>query len=259
MREKLKSKWQDLGPRVSSAIVLSLIGGAAIFLGGSAFYLLVCICAGLMSWEVFRMAAPERPNLAVAYGVVAGVLLAAAIAIRMPAEWVLFAGLALVLWGLSSQNRAFSATYLFFVMLACSALLHIRAVDLALTVWIVLVVVASDVLGYFVGRSLGGPKFWPAISPKKTWSGTIAGWVGAALVGLIFVDDSPWFIIPVSVLMAFAGQMGDIVESALKRRAGVKDSSNLIPGHGGLLDRFDALMGAAIVLGAALLVVDVIY
>ena len=122
--------------------------------------------------------------------------------------------------------------------------------------WIVILVVVSDVLGYFVGRSLGGPKFWPAISPKKTWSGTAAGWIGAALLGLILVilgRAGPGVIV-IGPVLAFAGQMGDIAESWIKRRVGVKDSSRLIPGHGGLMDRFDAMSGslaAATLLGLA--------
>jgi phosphatidate cytidylyltransferase len=93
-----------------------------------------------------------------------------------------------------------------------------------------------------------GRKFWPRVSPKKTWSGTVAGWVGAAGVGLAFwaAGQGSAALVWVSPLVAFAGQMGDIAESAIKRRAGVKDSSGLIPGHGGLMDRFDALAFAAI-------------
>ena len=113
----------------------------------------------------------------------------------------------------------------------------------AAILWLLGVVIASDVMGYFAGRILGGPKFWPAVSPKKTWSGTVAGWFGAALVGLAFVlaGQGDWLLILISPLIAFAGQMGDIGESWIKRRTGVKDSSALIPGHGGLMDRFDAL------------------
>jgi phosphatidate cytidylyltransferase len=115
-----------------------------------------------------------------------------------------------------------------------------------IVVWLVCIVVASDVFGYFAGRLLGGPKVWPAISPKKTWSGTIAGWVGAALVGWGFVvfEGGGWGLVVISPLVAVAGQLGDIVESLIKRRAGVKDASRLIPGHGGVIDRFDALIGA---------------
>ena len=115
-------------------------------------------------------------------------------------------------------------------------------------VWLVGVVITSDVLGYFAGRLLGGAKFWPAISPKKTWSGTVAGWIGAALVGLGFVllAGAGWGLVILSPIVAFAGQMGDIAESWIKRRTGVKDSSALIPGHGGVLDRFDALIFAVV-------------
>ncbi len=108
--------------------------------------------------------------------------------------------------------------------------------------------VASDVLGYFVGRILGGPKFWPAVSPKKTWSGTVAGWVGAGIVGLGFwaVGFGTLALVPLSIVIGFAGQMGDVWESWIKRRCGVKDASTLIPGHGGVLDRFDALIVAIV-------------
>jgi phosphatidate cytidylyltransferase len=135
------------------------------------------------------------------------------------------------------------------VQIAGYGLVHFR-IDFGFTwlIWLVSIVVVTDIAGYFVGKSIGGPKFWPAISPKKTWSGTIGGWIGAALVGVVFVmlTNASWTIILLSVVMSFAGQMGDIAESALKRRQGVKDSSTLIPGHGGLFDRFDALLGASL-------------
>ena len=88
---------------------------------------------------------------------------------------------------------------------------------------------ATDVAGYFAGRIIGGPKFWPAVSPKKTWSGTAAGWIAAAIVGLFFAPHLPGPTVLLSVVLSFASQMGDAAESALKRRTGVKDSSNLIP------------------------------
>jgi phosphatidate cytidylyltransferase len=115
-------------------------------------------------------------------------------------------------------------------------------------VWLIGVVVVTDIAGYFAGRLIGGPKFWPRLSPKKTWSGTVAGWLGAALVGWAFqrIGDVGAGVVPLSVLLCMASQSGDIAESALKRRMGVKDSSQLIPGHGGMFDRFDAMLGASI-------------
>ena len=100
------------------------------------------------------------------------------------------------------------------------------------------------------GKIIGGPKFWPKVSPKKTWSGTIAGWVGAALVALVYIalGIGGWQLITISIAIAIAGQLGDVAESALKRRVGVKDSSNILPGHGGMFDRFDAMLGASLFL-----------
>ena len=143
------------------------------------------------------------------------------------------------------------------IQLAGWGLVHFRA-DYGFTwlLWLMSVVIVTDVFGYFAGKAFGGPKFWPRYSPKKTWSGTAAGWIGAALVGAVFMlfTDVGLVIVPISMALSFAGQMGDIAESALKRRMGVKDSSTLIPGHGGLFDRFDALLGGALFM---LLVADV--
>ena len=96
---------------------------------------------------------------------------------------------------------------------------------------------------------------WPRISPKKTWSGTVAGWLAAAVVGAIFVTvyDFERQFIALSVLVAVAAQCGDITESAIKRRFHVKDSSGLLPGHGGALDRFDGLVGAGVLVLVVLL------
>ncbi|MEP6319808.1 MAG: phosphatidate cytidylyltransferase, partial [Paracoccaceae bacterium] len=113
-----------------------------------------------------------------------------------------------------------------------------------------LIVIFSDILGYFAGRIIGGPKFWPKVSPKKTWSGTIAGWIGAAIIGVVYVawGKAGAEIIGISIALAIAGQLGDVAESALKRRMDVKDSSNILPGHGGMFDRFDSMLGASILL-----------
>jgi phosphatidate cytidylyltransferase len=154
----------------------------------------------------------------------------------------------------ASQLKTEAKTFFIFalgIQVAGWGLVHFRG-DYGFTwlLWLMSVVIVTDIFGYFAGKSFGGPKFWPAISPKKTWSGTVAGWVGAALVGFIFTlfTNAGLWIILISMVLSFAGQMGDIAESALKRRMGVKDSSTLIPGHGGLFDRFDALLGASLFL-----------
>ena len=88
-----------------------------------------------------------------------------------------------------------------------------------------MVVVVTDVVGYFAGRLIGGPKFWPRVSPKKTWAGTMAGWIGAGIVGAAFAAslDASFQLIGISIAISMAGQIGDVAESALKRRMGVKD------------------------------------
>ena len=119
-----------------------------------------------------------------------------------------------------------------------------------LIIVVAFVIMASDILGYFAGKIIGGPKFWPKVSPKKTWSGTIAGWIGAGLVALFYVANghASGELIGISIAIAIAGQLGDVAESALKRHVGVKDSSNILPGHGGMFDRFDAMLGASLFL-----------
>ena len=150
-----------------------------------------------------------------------------------------------------ARERLAFAIFTVLIVLAGYGLIHLRHdIGTIWLVWLVLIVVGTDVFGYFAGRLIGGPKFWPRISPKKTWAGTVAGWIGAAVIGLAYVKlagAGPQFI-GVSIATSMAAQMGDIAESALKRHVGVKDSSNLIPGHGGFFDRFDGVLGAAIFL-----------
>ena len=262
-------KWADLRTRILSAIVMVAVGAVEIWLGGLAFAVLVIVLTGVMVWELAGMtrgSSPPRWSVAfwdapLAHAVPAGAALTLALIVGGG-----FAVLALLVPALSllltpvRRDRWLAAAYALAILLAGYGLVVLReAGGTTVILWLVAVVVASDVLGYFAGRMLGGPKFWPAISPKKTWSGTVAGWIGAALVGLVVVlaTGASWALVPLSALVAFAGQMGDILESWVKRRAGVKDSSSLIPGHGGVLDRFDALIGAVVVVLALGLVMPV--
>jgi phosphatidate cytidylyltransferase len=251
MTATASGRWSDLRPRVLSAAVMVAVGAAEIWMGGVFFAALVVLLTGGMVWELARLTAPGRRNTPLVMGAVGAVSLIAALALRgeLATMALLVPSLALALT--PRRDRRIAALYAAAVTVTGFALVHLREDSgQGAILWLIAVVVASDVLGYFAGRVLGGPKFWPAVSPKKTWSGTLAGWVGAALVGWGFwlAGFGSVLIILLSPLIAFAGQMGDIAESWVKRRAGVKDSSNLIPGHGGLLDRFDALIGATVAL-----------
>lgn len=243
-------RWQDLRPRLISAAVMLLVGVVEIWLGGWTFLVLVGALISVMIWELAAMTGrPQGGRMALA---IAGL---AALAIlfdegwpSVPSWWVF----PFVIAAMAATPRIHplaSAAMAAAILVAGHGLFVLR--DEAGTpaiLWLIGVVIASDVMGYFVGRIMGGPKFWPSISPKKTWSGTVAGWIGALVVGIGFVlagQGEPLLII-LSPVVAFAGQMGDIAESWIKRRAGVKDSSHLIPGHGGVMDRFDALVGAMV-------------
>ncbi|WP_246020154.1 phosphatidate cytidylyltransferase [Aliigemmobacter aestuarii] len=253
------ARWGDLKARVLSAIVMIVVGLVEIWLGGWPFAALVILACGAMIWELARMTEGRASLPPVGLGVLGAAALLAIELLPQDRGWTL--PVAAVLAALPSlaglpggrrHRRAF-VPYAFLIMLTGLALISLRAdPGLPVILWIVAVVVASDVAGYFAGRTIGGPKFWPAISPKKTWSGTIAGWIGAALVGLVFVQAGwgGWGLVALSPLVAFTGQMGDIAESWIKRRTGVKDSSNLIPGHGGVMDRFDALATATVLVWA---------
>jgi len=113
------------------------------------------------------------------------------------------------------------------------------------------IVWTTDVLGYFAGRALGGPKLLPAVSPKKTWSGAIAGTLGAMIVAVLVVEYFGLFnraaIAIIALLLSVVAQLGDIFESWIKRQFGAKDASQLIPGHGGVMDRLDGFWAAALI------------
>lgn len=248
------ARWGDLAPRVLSGTVLLAIGGAAIWAGGVVFAVLAVVCSGLMMWELARMTRGQGYDASILLGLLAAAVLALNLFVPQPHVVPLL--LLPVLIGVMAPRRdvAVFALYALVILATGWALVALREVaGLVPVLWLLAVVVMSDVAGYFAGRVLGGPKFWPRVSPKKTWSGTVAGWLGAALVGFGFwaAELGTAALIWVSPLVAFAGQIGDIAESAIKRRAGVKDSSALIPGHGGLLDRFNSLAFAAVL--AALL------
>lgn len=243
------TRWADLRPRMLSAAVMAVVGAVGIWAGGWVFSALVIILTALMLWELATMTRPDGALVALALAVLGGVCLAVTLFVPSPVAVAFLLAPALVFALTPRREQELSTVWAVAAMLAGFGLISLRQdAGMAAIVWVVLVVVTSDIMGYFAGRILGGPKFWPAISPKKTWSGTTAGWIGAALVGLVFwqLGYAPAGIILLSALVSFAGQMGDIAESWVKRRTGVKDSSGLIPGHGGFLDRFDAMTGAVV-------------
>ncbi|MCK0166539.1 phosphatidate cytidylyltransferase [Jannaschia sp. S6380] len=250
LEPKVAGRFQDLAPRLGTAIFLLVIGGVAIVGGGLWFVALISVCVGLMLWELATMlrCGPKRAKLMAGVGAVA-LFLANILPIGFGLPLLMLVPMTGIAF-IRNDRRIMVGFSAAIVLAGLSLTQHLTQFGLIWMLWLIAVVVMSDVAGYFAGRMLGGPKFWPRVSPKKTWSGTIAGWIGAALVGWIWViwQDAGWETVGVSVALAMMAQMGDIAESAVKRKVGVKDSSNLLPGHGGLFDRFDAMLGAALML-----------
>ncbi len=241
-----KGRWADLGPRIASSVVLVSVAIAAIYLGGIWFVGFVAVAVALITWELATMTGVSRSLLvAVAAGVASLVLSLVPDGYGVPLLMLP------ALLGVGQARRQPLAFALFSVMvlLAGYGLVDLREnISWKWLVWLLGIVIATDVAGYFAGKTFGGPKFWPRVSPKKTWSGTVAGWVAAGLVGFVAFKTSMAGaqVIGISIALSMASQMGDIAESALKRQVGVKDSSNLLPGHGGFFDRFDGVLGAAV-------------
>lgn len=254
------TKWDDLTVRIASSAAMVLVGAVGVILGGVWFQMMVVFVSAVMIWELWMMIRPNEPTK--------GMLLTALAASVMSGQladgtvWGLLLFLVVPLIGIT-QLKTEAKTFFVFalgIQVAGWGLVHFR-VDYGFTwlLWLMSVVIITDIFGYFAGKAFGGPKFWPKISPKKTWSGTVAGWIGAGIVGFVFTlfTNAGLWVILISMILSFAGQMGDIAESSLKRRMGVKDSSTLIPGHGGLFDRFDALLGASLFLIFVADIVDV--
>jgi phosphatidate cytidylyltransferase len=167
----------------------------------------------------------------------------AAAAIAMAWEWTrMVTGPVWIVSGLFYAASMFAAPV---ILRGDPALGLLAIVLLFAVVW------STDIFGYFAGRAIGGPKLMPAISPKKTWSGAIAGTLGAmivaVLVATLFGSFSTVAIAGVALLLSVCAQAGDLFESFVKRMFGVKDSSQLIPGHGGVMDRLDGFWAAAVV------------
>ncbi|HEX8568776.1 MAG TPA: CDP-archaeol synthase [Caulobacteraceae bacterium] len=262
--------WRNLGIRAASAAILGTAAAAAIWAGGWPYFLMVSIAACVLSVEWGGMSTPATPirtSVAVAVVVVASLFVAELESPRY--GMVALAGLtAVATLLLRSVTRhiwdvPFGAAYL---GIPAIALLWLRTGEegLAWTVLLFAVTWSADIAAFAVGNAVKGPKLRPAFSPNKTWSGFFGGLAAATLAGGIAQAalaglDNPGMHLPVSTgsamligfLGGFATMAGDLWESWLKRRFGVKDSSDLIPGHGGLLDRVDGLLFAAAAVAAA--------
>lgn len=244
---------------------------ALVVWGGWPFALLAAVAVVLLALEWRHLMAAridqKTGDLAglAAGGVALLVLALAAMGLHQPALIVslagaVFAGIIAQIVSVSSLWTGLGVLYLSIPMLAMLWLRAVPDVGLAALLWLILVVWATDIMAYFVGRQIGGRRLAPAISPGKTWAGLWGGMAGAAVVGaVVALLMGPFRLVPSIILaacLAGVAQLGDLVESALKRQAGIKDSGGLIPGHGGLFDRLDGLLFAAPVLALVTLIAN---
>jgi phosphatidate cytidylyltransferase len=244
--------------RVASGVVLGPLFLALVYGERPYFHVMITAIAGLIAWEFVRMdgkGGPERQALTIA----AVVAVVGAIALVSP---VVAPGAALVMIGVATLaviaadqvdgRKGLCVVHLAvpYAALPAVALLYVMDAGGAESIfWLLAVIWATDIGAYACGRLIGGPKLAPSISPKKTWSGAIGGVLWAVITsGAVYWAYHGLFLpkmVAVAMLLSVLSQVGDLFESALKRRYDIKDSGTLIPGHGGFMDRFDGLWAAA--------------
>ena len=253
---KNNNNWHDLRLRLVSASFLLCISAFCIYFGNYLFTLFILSLIGVMHWELGKMLSPMSVQ-AMWFSAFLSMFSTACLLASNSILWPIL----LLLINFYFQryffhhSRNFGAFYSLAVIV-CGIIFYRVRLEFGLyhTIWLIGIVVVTDTAGYLIGRIIGGPKIFPRISPKKTWSGVLAGWFAVGLFSWLFVENiapQSLFIkfVSISILLSVSAQIGDMIQSHLKRRSDVKDSSGLLPGHGGFMDRFDGFVGAMVVTG----------
>jgi phosphatidate cytidylyltransferase len=248
----------DLSVRTAAAVVMAAAALIAAWIGGFWFAAFWFVAAAVALWEWQRLIGGERLLARIAVGALT-LLAVAPLALNSAKYWTLAAmaigAVAAGAAGGRSGRSVWTGAGVFYAaaILAAPTLLQASpAYGFAAILWLFAVVWGADTFAFLGGRLIGGPRLWRRVSPGKTWSGaivgTFAGAAAGAIVGFLAMHGGVRFapLFWLGVAAAIVGQIGDLAESAIKRRFTVKDSSRLIPGHGGVLDRLDAFVAAAI-------------
>jgi phosphatidate cytidylyltransferase len=266
-------KNSDLPARFAAGVVMIAVAVVATYASGWPFRILAALAAAVMLIEWADMHRTVRLWTWLAVAGVCGVLLAGAEllfpagannpALLLPGvfdpAWRGFAAVAACAVAVGLLSRRLSMGWgVIYIGIPAFALVVLNWAWAELVLWLFLVTWATDIFAYFAGRAIGGPKLAPRISPNKTWAGLFGGVIGAALVAWVaarFLQLDPIFGL-IGAPMAVLAQLGDLYESAVKRRKGFKDSGRILPGHGGVLDRLDGLLPVALVTYAVLVLLS---
>lgn len=262
--------WKNLRQRAISAAILIPVTLGAVWAGGWLYLVLLAVAIALLSVEWGAMSSERAPHRA-AFALLVAVLVPmfAAYLGWLKTAWLLVPATgmlaALFAWVRRLEERPADASFgVAYIAPPALALIWLRSGEdgRGWTLLLLLVCWAADSAAFITGSVLKGPKLWPRFSPNKTWSGFIGGLIGAAVTAVTLTALTPTGVpgltaaAVIGLLVGLATMAGDLWESMLKRRFGVKDSGDLIPGHGGLLDRVDGLMFAALAMGAARLLLQ---
>ncbi len=246
-----KPKKSSLFKRVATAVVLAPLTIALIYAGSPWINVLALVFGAMLSWEWAHMVPNGKaPFYATAYTTA----LSASVLLGCPAAIAaVVAGTALLIWlkAKGEARRNLLTLGVLYISVGIGSLIWLfNTVGFVTTLWFLIMVWCVDIGGYVVGCNLKGPKLAPKISPNKTWSGLIGGVMFSVIASVAFshvfsLHANALFYAVFGGVIAVIAQIGDLVESYIKRSLGIKDSSNLIPGHGGVFDRVDGLIFAA--------------
>jgi phosphatidate cytidylyltransferase len=251
------SKMRDLAPRLASGVIMAIAAVATLWKGGDWFNLFWLCAALIIHWEWQTLIrAPAYPGRLVVgwIAIIAAAWFARKMAPDLAVLWLAFAALALAWIGGPGKRTWSGAGVIYAGALAVAVIaLRISLNGAEAIAWLFAVVWGTDVMAYFGGRGIGGPKLWPRVSPSKTWSGFLVGVSCGAAAGVLALvmtgalsKGSLLGVFITGLVAAIVSQGGDLFESSIKRHFGVKDSSHLIPGHGGFMDRLDGFIAAAV-------------
>ncbi len=246
----------ELKTRILSAMVLAPVAIALAYFNFATFLILITIFIVALSWEWGRMTRSNGWDHITFLTIMTALTMMGAIVWKdLSLIWGVLSLGGLAIYFLTVKKKLWALAGVVYIALPASALVWLRAdpeYGFAAIVFVLFVVWTTDSASYFVGRLIGGVKFAPTLSPNKTWSGFLGGVLAAAMMGGIFslwLDSAPKTLAIVAFMIAISSQYGDLLESSIKRHYGIKDSSQLIPGHGGAFDRLDGLLMAVLMAG----------